>query len=963
MNTIKEESIKDEIGEQRFNRRKDKSHTYIVNKITKFKSESKEKRETVFLERIDEKYKTKKFNLTSKKICQKFRKSIKTMPIFEVMGLKEKNKKNYDNISYEFKKYEQKLGINLSYKNRISLKDESPEDINNILSILSLPAEKRNFYNVIAIKKYLLQTKIEWLFRDEFENKEESIEKLLTFFGLEMNYRLFKEGGEVFKVGDSSVYLYLIIKGKIEILKPTPEMSLISGHEYFLYIMNLKHQKEEYLLNINLEENFRQFDIDKNEINLLPSIYIHHVFELIKMKKRIKFEDELGKVYMSLKDLDLTPETELTYEILSKKIEEKLPFIPPILLRKYKFIVDKVNKKKVKLTKYTKVLTLGNNEFFGESAMGENEKRNATIRVLEDSYLGYLSANLYKTNFFAEKKLAMQNKIHFLSNRFFFKNINLKRFSKKYFNLFIYEKYAHGSTLFEENEELKYVYFIEDGLVELSSNKTMLDIEIFLKGLEEKFLLKDDKNYLKYKELKSRTTDLEDYLNKTQKSKILIVGRNESLGIESFFYGIPYFVTAKVVSQRAKMFKISIDNLWQILNIEIECISNLKNLVLNKVKILRKRLFSMNNTKLILLDNKIIFNYEFDFNNNYGNKSQVENKTENKNSLLIKDITTNIPLLKKNKFYSLSPLNISGANQKKKKNILFNQKMNSNIKYRNKNNLLINNLSNFQMDERIKYLKRRMKALKFPSFEDRWLNNAKNDIKILNSDKQFISLVKNKKEKEIKTEIEEEKKVNNEKDKNYKKELNIINIENKKDEGTIISPRKKVNLFIDFNTQKLNKLNNSSDSILPSLSSRKHSGNNNKIIPNIKNNIKNNFSYSGTIENNIFKTNLKSINNSKSLFSISRNNRYKDQPKKSLKFIYKKLNNFYEIKNDFAKKKFRFYNDKKLFSYNREKKDNLFEIINFKEEKNNSNDSPYLRYSNSLIKMKNEEISSKINGT
>ena len=279
MNTI--ESIKDEIGEQRFNRRKDKSHTYIVNKITKFKSESKEKRETVFLERIDEKYKTKKFNLTSKKIGQKFRESIKTMPIFEVMGLKEKNKKNYDNISYEFKKYEQKLGINLSYKNRISLKDESPEDINNILSILSLPAEKRNFYNVIAIKKYLLQTKIEWLFRDEFENKEESIEKLLTFFGLEMNYRLFKEGEEVFKVGDSSVYLYLIIKGKIEILKPTPEMSLISGHEYFLYIMNLKHQKEEYLLNINLEENFRQFDIDKNEINLLPSIYIHHVFELI----------------------------------------------------------------------------------------------------------------------------------------------------------------------------------------------------------------------------------------------------------------------------------------------------------------------------------------------------------------------------------------------------------------------------------------------------------------------------------------------------------------------------------------------------------------------------------------------------------------------------------------------------------------------------------------------------------
>ena len=96
---------------------------------------------------------------------------------------------------------------------------------------------------------------------------------------------------------------------------------------------------------------------------------------------------------------------------------------------------------------------------------------------------------------------------------------------------------------------------------------------------------------------------MEDYLNKTQKSKILIVGRNETLGIESFFYGIPYFVTAKIVSQRAKIFKISVEQLSQILNIEKDCISSLRNLVLNKAKILQKRLFSMNNTKLILLDN------------------------------------------------------------------------------------------------------------------------------------------------------------------------------------------------------------------------------------------------------------------------------------------------------------------------------------------------------------------------
>ena len=965
MKTIKEEPIIEENEENNSSRRRrDKFQTNVTNKKNKLKSIAKNKRATVALDSIEEKHKIKKNIFSSKKLDQlfikKIRETIKFVPVFDLLGLKEKNKKNYDSISHEFKKYEQKLGIILSYENRTSLNDEPPENLGNILNILSKPAENRNFNDIFVIKRYLLSTKIEWLFKDEFENKEESIEKLLTFFGLEMNYRLFKEGEEVFKVGDSSVYLYLIIKGKIEILKPTPEISYISGHEYFSYIMNLKNQKEDHLLNVNLEENYKQFDIDKNQLELLPAIYIHHVFELIKMKKKINFEEELALVNMTLKDLELTHETVHSYEHLSTQIEEKLPFVPPFLLNKYKFIVDKDTKKSVKLIKYTRVLILGNNEFFGESAMGENEKRNATIRVLEDSYIGYLSANLYKTNFFAEKKLAMQNKVHFLNTRFFLKYINLKRFSKKYFNLFVYEKYLHGYTLFRENEELNYVYFIEDGLVELSSTKTMLEIEIFLKGLEEKYLLKDEENHLKYKALKSRTKDLEDYLNKTQKSKILIVGRNETLGIESFFYGIPYFVTAKIVSQRAKIFKISVEQLSQILNIEKDCISSLRNLVLNKAKILQKRLFSMNNTKLILLDNKIIFNYEFDFNNNYANKNnQEENKTEKKNEL------------KSYKYFALTPLNISGANKKKKKNY-FSQK--DTIKsVKNRNHLLMNSMSDFEENDKIKHIKRRMKVLKFPSFEERWLNNAKNEIKIMNSDKQFISQVKiddyllnDEKENENneKENLKEENKSNNKKGKSKNNDSNDNNIENNKQESIVID--KKSNLILDNKNKspKLKKLNSPNDSFLPSISSGKISQKENKDSSNIKNLVNNNYSYSinGSTEKNIAKSSLNSVNNSKIMFNIFNKYSNKDNSKKPYtKLVHRKFNNFYEIKNDYDKKKIKFYNDKEIFSFSQEKKYKTIEITNFKESKNKSTDSLYLKYFNNNIQMKNKIISSKIN--
>ena len=965
MKTIKEEPIIEENEENNSSRRRrDKFQTNVTNKKNKLKSIAKNKRATVALDSIEEKHKIKKNIFSSKKLDQlfikKIRETIKFVPVFDLLGLKEKNKKNYDSISHEFKKYEQKLGIILSYENRTSLNDEPPENLGNILNILSKPAENRNFNDIFVIKRYLLSTKIEWLFKDEFENKEESIEKLLTFFGLEMNYRLFKEGEEVFKVGDSSVYLYLIIKGKIEILKPTPEISYISGHEYFSYIMNLKNQKEDHLLNVNLEENYKQFDIDKNQLELLPAIYIHHVFELIKMKKKINFEEELALVNMTLKDLELTHETVHSYEHLSTQIEEKLPFVPPFLLNKYKFIVDKDTKKSVKLIKYTRVLILGNNEFFGESAMGENEKRNATIRVLEDSYIGYLSANLYKTNFFAEKKLAMQNKVHFLNTRFFLKYINLKRFSKKYFNLFVYEKYLHGYTLFRENEELNYVYFIEDGLVELSSTKTMLEIEIFLKGLEEKYLLKDEENHLKYKALKSRTKDLEDYLNKTQKSKILIVGRNETLGIESFFYGIPYFVTAKIVSQRAKIFKISVEQLSQILNIEKDCLSSLRNLVLNKAKILQKRLFSMNNTKLILLDNKIIFNYEFDFNNNYGNKNnQEENKTEKKNEL------------KSYKYFALTPLNISGANKKKKKNY-FNQK--DTIKsVKNRNHLLMNSMSDFEENDKIKHIKRRMKVLKFPSFEERWLNNAKNEIKIMNSDKQFISQVKiddyllnDEKENENneKENLKEENKSNNKKGKSKNNDSNDNNIENNKQESIVID--KKSNLILDNKNKspKLKKLNSPNDSFLPSISSGKISQKENKDSSNIKNLVNNNYSYSinGSTEKNLAKSSLNSVNNSKIMFNIFNKYSNKDNSKKPYtKLVHRKFNNFYEIKNDYDKKKIKFYNDKEIFSFSQEKKYKTIKINNFKKSKNKSTDSLYLKYFNNNIQMKNKIISSKIN--
>ena len=901
MNTIEEETTIEKNNNNQNKRKTEKYQTFLPKNLNFFHKFEKDKRKTALVKNIQENQKDKKkMFFSDKKIDQIFIKTMKDSiihtSVFELLGIKERSRKNYDIISQDYKRYEQKLGIELSYNDRKKLMDEKIDDIQKILNILLLPSHERTFHQVYTMKKYLLTTKIDWLFKDEFENKEESIEKLLTFFGLEMKYKFFKEGEEIFKVGDASVYLYLILKGKIEILKPTPEITYMSGYEYFAYIMYLKKRNEEYILNINLEENYKQFDINKSEIELLPSIFINYIVELIRIGKNLDIEEELAVVNMTLKDIKYPNETRISYQILSKCIEENLQYVPLFLMKKYQFIIDKVNKKKLKLIKYARVLTLESDEFFGESAMGENEKRNATIRVLEDSYLGYLSASLYKTNFFIEKKLAMQNKIIFLNTRFFFKNINLKRFSRKYFNLFVYEKYLNGTILFKENEPLNYVYFIEDGQVELTTTKTMLQIDIFLRGLQEKFSLKGDENILNYNALKARTKDLEDYLNKTQNIKILIAGKNECLGIEPFFYGIPYYATAKVSSQRAKIFKISIEQLWQILNIETDCFSSLKNLVLNKTTILLERLFSMNNTKLVLLDNKIIFNYEFDFNNDLNNKKKEENKKENKkekNEFKYKEIK-----LTKNKKISLTPRNI-GITKNKKRNIFFNTKDSNSYSI----NLLIqSNRYDFIQREKIKNMKKRMKLLfKIPSFEDRWLNHAKNDIKLINNDKKFITLFKND---------------------NHKINIDIDNTEKIiLDEESRTKEKYEKNKINDFNTfinsliksPKL-KASSSSDAILPSISRNR--------------NIENSYKYSSfynslnnSRENNLIKTSLNSFKSTTIFNNTSESNHPKNNFKKtSIKISLKKFNNCYEVKDKYEKKKINFYNNSEIFINNKERK-------------------------------------------
>ena len=914
-----------------------------------------------------------KFNM------ENFKDIVRNTPVFEVLGIKPKEKKNYDKISSEFKKYEKKFNINISYSNKKELKFENPIETSKIINILSLPSEKRTFDDVFLLKKFLLTTKIDNLFKDEFNNKEESIDKLLTFFGLEMKYRLFEKDEIVFRIGDLSVYLFLIIEGKVEILKPISEFKPMTGYEYFAYLLDLKNNSDDYLFNLSIDENLKAYDIDKSDFDQLPSIYILNLLEKFKYFQNINFEEELDFVNIDPEDLDLEPSKLKSNEYIFlrlKQIKAKLPDISQDKIIKYKFIVDHYELKQVKIYKNISFLKLEKNYFFGESAMGENERRNATIKVSEDSYLGYLSASLYKTNFFAEKKLVTENKIYFLHSRFFFNKIALKRFAKKYFNLFISESFINGNIVFNEADPINFIYFIEEGMVELSSSKTILEIEIFLEGLEKRISLDEQKSQLIYKNVSSSTDDLKTYLNRTQRNRILIVGKYEILGLESFYFNIPYFTTARIISSRAKLFKIDPNQLRQILNIEVDCLPDLKHLVLNKTKILKKRFFGINNTKITLIDEKINSDYETEYYRHLENKNRNLEKeiiNSQRNNVLYNEIQIKTIFKSKTKGEHFFPFIDSSKEKKNKKeknyvkkkkiinyfSLFENNDINVSSGFKKLNNSSEQEKGIYAMQNEIENINKRNTFL-----EDKLLNKIKCQIRLMNNNKYFFSriklpLSKNKyiesyEENNIKKKsYDENNKINNDLDASESKEENnnLMNMDSKN----------KGNLFdtqIQFKKKNSNCNDNSMLSVLPSIFSARQKRN----LSSQRNlsfaNDRNNYSCSMNVDRSIYKSSLSPNNQKSTFFSfLSEKNNKNLCNKKFIGLKVKKFANFYEIKNNYQKEKFRFYNDSEFFSHRKKEKLKTFEIKNIKPVKD---DFKTIKFFNPRLQIKNKEIISKI---
>ena len=562
----------------------------------------------------------KKINLINKRLTEN-----NETKESNIKDIKEDNKEEYDN-------QESKI-LNLQMKKLVMMEYERDKKYNfiEVIQKLKIPPEKRKIRDIIRIKTFIDQSNLGLNFREEFSDIN-TAEKLIHFCCIEMRYKKFRKGEIIVKIGDPPESFYTIIFGKAKIIEPIPKIQSLTGFQYFKYLMDLKKKKEDYIFMRCIKINKENYLIEPNDKDIIHYIYLLNYLEHIKTinDQTINFDKVLNLLDITPEEIGIEPDSVNNNYYINdnlNKIKKNLPEISQNIMVQYSFIMDNINKNEVTIFEYKSPRILKANDYFGDSAIETNSPRKATIIAEEDTDLAYLSNKLYYNQIASEKAILLQIKIKNMHQNFFFHRIQYYKFSKKYFTWFRKEKYNKGDILFKEDEIIKYLYFIQEGSVEITFNKSMNEIEELINIMKNKEELLVRNNYIDihlniiknlynkniqnkensydYDPINSSFKDIAYSLDQKHNNKIIILNDNEEFGILSYFLGNYYLGTCKVFSKNAKIYKIETDYLNQMLESEVEIKWDFYRRLKNKLKLYSERLFKINNCKLVMTDEKI----------------------------------------------------------------------------------------------------------------------------------------------------------------------------------------------------------------------------------------------------------------------------------------------------------------------------------------------------------------------
>ena len=649
---------------------------------------------------------------------------------------------------------------NPEYNNvsKIAYTNISPSNITieKVLFILRKNQTKRTSDEIALIKSYILNvSRLPNKFIQEHIN-ESSYEKIIILSSPFVEHKYIKEKKTIiYKGNDEAHYLYIVLRGSVMIQNIVKINKMMNGYEYYLLLINLKNQKEYYLLEKTIIENYLIFPFNKEDIFDLEKIILKllllkiedennpNIIDNILMKARLKYSDfgiesysekmerirkknEENEFNNNNNNQIINKDVYYSFNIINemkknlKIIKQNIERIPIKKCKNYYFFLIESYKLKVFNFEYKDFKEIKQHDYFGDFEKEKYTQKVYTISNETDLLL--LKTEVYKNFIKSDMKKIIEDEVNFLWKNYFFKNIFKSTFEKFYFRLFETVIYQRGQNIFFENDNVDYIYFIKEGEIKLTSNRCILENHVLIKLIEKKINIKD-----KYpNDINSITNyqlfDIRDSLKIRKEFQIFMVYTNDSLGIESVQYGLNYLYNAIVYSKKAKLYRINIEELLKIFKDKNEEASyNFREKAQEKLNMLYNRLININNMLITITERQI---------NIIDNKNDNKKIIKHQNDFNIKNVKNDIQK------------NNSSRLPKLLKNTIMSNRKNDDLSLTKKpfhfNEFHVNNsLNNRHLKKSISEI------IKIPSYEVRFLNKIKKEVQKANTTRNTIYTQRN----------------------------------------------------------------------------------------------------------------------------------------------------------------------------------------------------------------------------
>jgi len=419
------------------------------------------------------------------------------------------------------------------------------------------------------------------------------------FLTLNAQLEFHEKSNMLFRIGDIGEKFYIILEGTVDVLKPKQIVKKLTVIEYLIYLYNIKKNNEIYIYENIINANVQTLFIKDRLFN-----------KLIEFISFVNSESNSSpEILNSLDKNDYDYDDLLEYYSIIKENKS------------YNFFLEE----------YETIIQLCTCASFGDFALeSTNRLRTASIQMKTDCYFAVIKQQDYCNYLLNEKKKSKMKEFKFLYESFFHRTFEKEKFEKFYFTEFIFQEFRRGHLLdLNINQEINQVisskindeincesninntvtnlYLIKEGQIEISLNKNMIELfkilQMLIKCHPSFNSVFDIETFGEYFNKKLKTNLKE--LSKKRNLSIMKIGEKDILGIEEFYFKLPFLFQAKVVSEKVCLYKLTQEGLNKMMEREGIGKKFMKEHVFMKITNKINRLSNLNKTFLKIIDNEI----------------------------------------------------------------------------------------------------------------------------------------------------------------------------------------------------------------------------------------------------------------------------------------------------------------------------------------------------------------------